>query len=152
MKINFLAHGVSLQRLNRSLQQTLDHHIGLHFVSIGCNYLQAQMPVDERTRQPYGLLHGGASAVMIESLGSVASYLLVAAAGKRAVGIEINANHVRGMTSGHVTGTVTALHVGLSTHVWDVRLHNPYGQMICVGRLTTAIVESNAVGDSEQQS
>lgn len=149
MNINFLARGVSLQRLNDSLQQTLDGHIGLQFVSAGGSFLQAQMPVNERTRQPYGLLHGGASAVMIESLGSVASYLLVAAAGQRAVGIAINANHVRGMTSGLVTGTVTALHVGRSTHVWDVRLHNSAQQLICVGRLTTAIVPTDAVGVSK---
>lgn len=152
MKLNFLARGVSLQRLNDSLQHTLDGHIGLHFVSIGGNFLQAQMPVNEHTRQPYGLLHGGASMVMIESLGSVASYLLVAAAGARSVGIEINANHVRGMTSGVVTGTVTALHVGRSTHVWDVRLRNPAQQLICVGRLTTAIVPADAVGVREPSS
>jgi len=145
MKHNFLARGTSLQQLNQGLRETLDAHIGLQFVAIGCDFLQAQMPVDERTKQPYGLLHGGASAVMIESLGSVASYLLVAASGKRAVGIEINANHVRGMTAGYVTGTVTALHVGRSTHVWDVRLRNADQQLVCVGRLTTAVVPTSAI-------
>jgi len=151
MNINFLAQGISLQRLNRSLAGTLDGHIGLHFVAIGRHFLQAQMTVSERTRQPYGLLHGGASAVMIETLGSVASHLLAAPAGKRAVGIEINANHVRGMRSGLVTGTVTALHVGRSTHVWDVRLHNPAQELVCVGRLTTAVMPAAAVGSGKSK-
>ncbi len=146
MNIDFLAHGINLQRLNRSLEGTLDGCIGLQFVSIGRHFLQAQMAVTERTRQPHGRLHGGASAVMIETLGSVASHLLVAAAGKSAVGMAINASHVRSMTSGLVTGTVTALHVGRSTHVWDVRLHNPAYQLVCVGRLTTTIIAAAAVG------
>lgn len=146
MMINFLKNGVSLRALNQQLSNTLDARIGLQFVSVGTNFLQAAMQVDQRTHQPYGLLHGGASAVMIESLGSVASYLLVAASDLRAVGIEINANHVRGMTTGTVTGTVKALHTGRTTHVWDVRLHNPAQQLVCVGRLTTAIVPAAAVG------
>ncbi len=137
---NLALTGATLSNLNRSSEKTLNALIGLQFTAIGTNFLQAELPVDERTHQPYGLLHGGASAAMIETLGSVASYLLVASTGQRAVGIEINANHVRGITEGKVIGTVTALHVGRSTHVWDVRIHNSKHQLISVGRLTTAIV------------
>lgn len=143
---NFTLTGATLAALNRSSRKTLNALMGLEFTSIGPDFIQAELPVDVRTHQPYGLLHGGASAALIETLGSVASYILVSHEGKRAVGIEINANHVRGITEGKVTGTVRALHVGRTTHVWEVRIHNPDGQLISAGRLTVAIVPGQSSG------
>ena len=137
---NFTLTGATLDALNRSSGKTLNALIGLQFTAIGPDFLQAELPVDERTHQPYGLLHGGASAALIETLGSVASYILVARTGQHAVGIEINANHVRGITEGKVIGTVRALHIGRTTHVWEVRIHNNKQQLISAGRLTAAIV------------
>lgn len=140
---NFTHTKVSLYQLNRSSHNTLNAAMGLQFTSMGADFIQCELPVDERTHQPQGLLHGGASAALIETLGSVASYILIAAEGKRAVGIEINANHVRGVTSGFVTGTVRALHVGRSTHVWEVRIHNSDQKLVCAGRLTVAIIANH---------
>ncbi len=137
---NFTQTGATLAALNRSSRNTLNELMGLQFTALGPDFIQAELPVDERTHQPYGLLHGGASAALIETLGSVASYILVARKGQRAVGIEINANHVRGITSGKVTGTVRALHTGRTTHVWEVRVHDSEQRLISAGRLTAAIV------------
>jgi len=137
---NFTASNISLDQLNHSSHNTINELMGVRFTSMGADFIQAVLPVDARTHQPQGLLHGGASAALIETLGSVASYILIASDNKRAVGIEVNANHVRGITSGFVTGTVRALHVGRSTHVWEVRIHNPEQKLICAGRLTVAIV------------
>lgn len=139
---NFTLTGANLKRLNRSSDKTLNALMGLEFTAIGPDFIQAELPVDERTHQPYGLLHGGASAALVETLGSVASYILVARDNKRAVGVEINANHVRGITEGKVIGTVKALHIGRTTHVWEIRVHNTSNQLICAGRLTVAIVPS----------
>ncbi len=137
---NFTLTNASLSGMNRSSENTLNALMGLKFTAVGADFIQAELPVDARTHQPYGLLHGGASAALIETLGSVASYILVAEQGKLAVGIEINANHVRGIRKGKVIGTVKGLHIGRSTHVWEVRVHNLQQQLICAGRLTTAIV------------
>lgn len=140
--VNFTLTGASLKNLNRSSHKTLNELMGLEFTAIGPDFIQAELPVDERTHQPYGLLHGGASAALIEILGSVASYILVARDGKRAVGVEINANHVRGITEGKVIGTVKGLHIGRTTHVWEIRVRNTNNQLISAGRLTVAIVAS----------
>jgi 1,4-dihydroxy-2-naphthoyl-CoA hydrolase len=98
------------------------------------------MPVDHRTNQPYGLLHGGASCVLAETLGSVASALVIDHSKFLCVGLEINANHIRGARSGHVTGIVTPLHLGSSTHVWDIRIYDEKDKLVCVSRLTVAII------------
>ena len=119
---------------------TMGEHLGIQWVEIGDNYLKASMPVDARTHQPFGLLHGGASCVLAETVGSVASYLVVDPALYRPVGLEINANHVRGVRSGRVTATATPLHVGSSTHVWDIKIHDEGMHLICVSRLTVAVV------------
>jgi len=138
---NHLTHsGITLTTLNRANLNTINDLIGLKFTAIGKDFMQAELPVDKRTRQPYGLLHGGASATLLETLGSVASYLLVESKAQHAVGIEINANHVRGVGSGKVIGTVRALHIGHTTHVWEVRIHNDKQQLVSVGRLTTMIM------------
>lgn len=119
---------------------TMGEHLGIEWVEIGDNYLKASMPVDARTHQPFGLLHGGASCVLAETVGSVASYLVVDPALYRPVGLEINANHVRGVRSGRVTATAIPLHLGSSTHVWDIKIHDEGMHLICVSRLTVAVV------------
>lgn len=99
------------------------------------------MPVDHRTRQPYGLLHGGASCVLAETIGSFASAMVIDPARFQCVGLEINANHVHSATDGYVTGVATPLHLGKATHVWDIKIYNDNGKMVCVSRLTLAIIE-----------
>src|SRR5882757_4156108 len=101
---------------------TMGAYLGMEFTEIGENYLKARMPVDDRTRQPYGLLHGGASAALAETLGSVASAYVIDREKYICVGLEINANHVRGVREGYVYGTATPLHIGKTTHVWDIRI------------------------------
>ena len=114
--------------------------MGIVFTELGEDFLRGTMPVDARTLQPYGLLHGGASVVLAETLGSLAANLcLDDQANQQAVGIEINANHLRGVTAGLVTGTARPVHVGRSTQVWDIRIEDDQGRAVCVSRLTLAI-------------
>ncbi|QEC67013.1 hotdog fold thioesterase [Panacibacter ginsenosidivorans] len=122
-------------------KNTLGEHIGMEFSEIGEDYLKATMPVDHRTHQPYGLLHGGASAALAETLGSVSSALVIDQEKFICVGIEINANHVRSVRSGIVTGTCTPIHIGATTHVWDIRIHDERNKLVCVSRLTVAILK-----------
>lgn len=129
----------TLEALNASSRDTAMEPLGIVFTEIGDDYLRATMPVDARTRQPYGLLHGGASALLAETLGSTAG-MLAAPEGKGCVGIEINANHLRGVREGTVTGTARALHVGRSTQVWEIRIEDGAGRLVCVSRLTLAVV------------
>ena len=131
---------VSLDELNRLSRGTLIEHLGIVFTGAGEDWLQATMPVDERTRQPYGLLHGGASVVLAETLGSSAGNLCVDTASQVGVGLEINANHLRAARTGVVTGTARALHVGRTTQVWEIRIENEAGKPVCISRLTLAVV------------
>jgi uncharacterized protein (TIGR00369 family) len=131
---------VSLDELNRLSRGTLIDHLGIVFTGAGEDWLQATMPVDERTRQPYGLLHGGASVVLAETLGSSAGNLCVDTASQVCVGLEINANHLRAVRTGVVTGTARALHVGRTTQVWEIRIENEAGKPVCISRLTLAVV------------
>jgi 1,4-dihydroxy-2-naphthoyl-CoA hydrolase len=128
------------EHLNRFSEKTMVQHIGIVFTEVGENYLKAKMPVDERTIQPAGLLHGGASVVLAETLGSVAAYLCVDPEKKTCVGIEINANHVRSARSGFVYGQVNPIHIGNSTHIWEIRITNEKDHLICVSRITLAIL------------
>lgn len=120
---------------------TMVSTIGIEITEIGENFLKARMPVDERTRQPYGLLHGGASAALAETLGSVASAHVIDRTQYYCVGLEINANHIRGVKEGYVFGTATPLHLGKTTHVWDIRIHDEKEKLVCVSRLTVAILQ-----------
>lgn len=120
-------------------QHTMGEHLGIEWTEVGADYLQARMPVDDRTRQPYGLLHGGASCVLAETIGSVASAMVVDHEKFYCVGMEINANHLRSVREGYVTGTVRPLHLGGTTHVWDIRITNEAGELVCVSRLTVAV-------------
>lgn len=119
---------------------TMGEHIGIEFTELGNDYIKARMPVDHRTRQPYGLLHGGASAVLAETLGSIASALVVDHTKYLCVGLEINANHIRSAREGFVTGIVTPLHLGRQTHVWDIKIYTEDDKLVCVSRLTVAIL------------
>nr|WP_244858729.1 MULTISPECIES: hotdog fold thioesterase [Lysobacter] len=113
--------------------------LGILFTEIGYDFLRATMPVDARTRQPYGLLHGGASVLLAETLGSSAGMLCVGE-GEGCVGIEINANHVRGVREGLVTGTARPLHVGRQTQVWEIRIEDERARLVCISRLTLAVI------------
>lgn len=117
--------------------------LGIRFTDIGPDYLAGTMPVDERTRQPYGLLHGGASAALAETLGSFGCYLTLNPDTHYNVGLEINANHIRGVREGLVTGTARPLHAGRRTHVWEIRVADERDRLVCVSRLTLAILERN---------
>jgi len=120
---------------------TMAEHLGIEWTEVGPDFLKARMPVDHRTKQPYGLLHGGASCVLAETIGSVASAMVVDHAKFYCVGLEINANHIRSAKEGVVTGTATPLHLGATTHVWDIRLHDNNEKLICVSRLTVAVIK-----------
>jgi 1,4-dihydroxy-2-naphthoyl-CoA hydrolase len=131
---------VSLDELNMLSRGTLIEHLGIVFTGAGEDWLQATMPVDARTRQPYGLLHGGASVVLAETLGSSAGNLCLDTREQVAVGLEINANHLRAVREGTVTGTARALHVGRTTQVWEIRIEDGRGRAACISRLTLAVV------------
>ena len=129
----------TLDQLNTMSANTAIAALGIVFTEIGADFLRATMPVDARTHQPFGLLHGGASALFAETLGSTAGGL-AAPEGHGVVGIEINANHLRGVRAGTVTGTTRALHVGRSTQVWEIRIEDAAGKLVCISRLTLAVV------------
>jgi 1,4-dihydroxy-2-naphthoyl-CoA hydrolase len=131
---------LSLDKLKPLGPGTMSEHLGIEWSGIGEDYLQARMPVDKRTLQPYGLLHGGASCALAETVGSVASAMVVDHSKFFCVGLEINANHIRSAREGHVTGTATAIHLGKSTHVWDIRITDEQKKLICICRLTMAII------------
>jgi 1,4-dihydroxy-2-naphthoyl-CoA hydrolase len=114
--------------------------IGIEFTEIGDDFIKATIPVDARTHQPYGILHGGASVVLAESLGSVASTLIIDTEKYMAVGLEVNANHLRPVKEGKVTGICTPVHIGGKTHVWDIKMYDDRGKMNCISRLTVAII------------
>ena len=113
--------------------------LGIELTELGDDFLRGRMPVDARTLQPFGLLHGGASVALAETLGSMAGNLCLEA-DRRAVGLEINANHLRAVTEGHVTGTARPLHLGRSTQVWEIRIEDALGRLTCISRLTLAVV------------
>ena len=131
---------VTLDQFNALNRDTMMQAIGIVFTEVGDDFLRATMPVDTRTHQPYGLLHGGASVALAETLGSAAGMMLVDPAREIVVGIEINANHLRGVKSGNVTGTARALHIGRSTQVWEIRIEDEGQRLVCISRLTLAVV------------
>ena len=133
-------HPADLERINGWNANSMVDHLGITIVEVGDDYLRGTMPVDQRTKQPFGLLHGGASVALAETLGSLAGTMCLDAAKEMAVGIDINANHVRAVTGGVVTGTARPLHVGRNTQVWDIRIENEDGKLVCISRLTLAVV------------
>ncbi len=119
---------------------TMAEHLGMEWTEIGDDYIKIKMPVDHRTKQPYGLLHGGASCALSETAGSVASQLVIDPNKFICVGLEINANHIRSARQGYVTGIAKPLHLGATTHVWDVKIYDELDKLICISRLTVAIL------------
>jgi 1,4-dihydroxy-2-naphthoyl-CoA hydrolase len=119
---------------------TMGEYVGIEWMEVGPDYLKARMPVDHRTIQPYGLLHGGASAVLAETIGSVGSAMVVDHTQFYCVGLEINANHIRSARDGFVIGKGTPIHIGKSTHVWDIRIVDEKEKLVCVSRLTVAVL------------
>ena len=131
---------VDIAAVNALRDDCMVGHLGITITEAGEDWLRGTMPVDARTRQPYGLLHGGASVALAETLGSMAGGLCVDPQREAVVGLEINANHLRAVRSGVVTGTARALHVGRTTQVWEIRIENEAGKPVCVSRLTLAVV------------
>lgn len=140
MKYIWFQKDITRDQLNDLGKGTMTEHLGFEWGEIGSDFLTGSLPVDHRTKQPYGLLHGGASCVLAETLGSVASALVIDQTKFICVGIEINANHVRSARAGKVIGKVSPLHLGKSSHVWDIKIHNEEDELICISRLTVAIL------------
>lgn len=130
-----------LDKLNEITGENMNTHLGIRFTGITGNSLEATVPVSEKTRQPYGILHGGASAALAETVGSYASSMVVDREQYMVVGMEINANHLKPVLSGYVRAVCSPLHLGKSSHVWDIRIYDDGQQLICVSRLTVAVVE-----------
>ncbi|MEI7628836.1 MAG: hotdog fold thioesterase [Bacteroidota bacterium] len=122
-------------------KNTMGEFLGIEFVELGDDYIKATMPVDERTKQPYGLLHGGASVVLAETLGSIGAVLTVDPELFQCVGLEINANHIRGVKQGIVTGIARPIHMGATTQVWDIRIFDEREKLVCVSRHTVAVIK-----------
>ncbi|MGF1682883.1 hotdog fold thioesterase [Photobacterium minamisatsumaniensis] len=129
----------TLESLNQTSTNTLVEHLGIEYVSFDGGSLSAVMPVDSRTHQPLGMLHGGASVVLAETLGSIAANLCVDE-GKYCVGLDINANHIRGMRSGLVKGTTSPIHIGATTQVWQIEIVDERERLVCTSRLTMAVM------------
>lgn len=132
---------IRIETLNKLSENTLISHLGIVCTELGKDYICGKMPVDERTRQPIGLLHGGASVVLAETLGSFGSSACIDPNSQSVVGLEINANHVRAVKEGFVYGKAQLLHFGKKTHLWEVRIQNEAGQLVCISRLTIAVLD-----------
>lgn len=132
--------GITLEGLNQMGQNTLVAHLGIEYTAIGKDFVTARMPVDQRTHQPFGMLHGGASVVLAETLGSVAANCCLDPQKQYAVGLDINANHIRSVRSGWVYGTTRPVHIGKSTQVWEIRITSEDEALVCLSRITMAVM------------
>lgn len=131
---------ITLEALNALSKDTLAEHIGIEFTAVGPDFLEAKMPVDSRTQQPFGMLHGGASVSLAETLGSVAATCCVDMERQFCVGLEINANHIRSARTGYVKGVARPIHIGKKTQVWEIRILNDL-ELICISRITLAVLD-----------
>src|SRR5690606_37509755 len=131
---------ITVESLNSMGKGSMIEHLGIVFTEIGSDYLSATMPVDHRTKQPHGLLHGGASVVLAETLGSVAANSVIDTSKYYCVGLDINATHIRSAKSGYVIGTTKALHIGKTTQVWEIIIQDQDSQLVCISRLTMAVL------------
>jgi 1,4-dihydroxy-2-naphthoyl-CoA hydrolase len=131
---------VTSEELNKLGLNTMAERIGIEITEVGEDYLKGRMPVDSRTVQTYGILHGGASAALAETLGSIAGVLAIDPENEYCVGMEINANHVRSVRGGYVYGKATPLHIGKRSHVWEIRIEDGEGKLVCISRLTLAVI------------
>lgn len=139
--MRIFSENLSLDTLNGLSRNTMAETIGIEFTAIGPDYLEAKMPVDRRTHQPFGLLHGGASVALAETLGSVAASCCVDMKRQFCVGLEINANHIRGVQAGYVKGITKAIHIGKKTQVWEIRITNEKDELVCISRITMAVLD-----------
>ncbi|MGJ8688072.1 MAG: hotdog fold thioesterase [Gammaproteobacteria bacterium] len=131
---------LDIESINNGNKGSAVESLGIEFTEIGDDYVKGRMPVDSRTIQPYGILHGGASVLLAETLGSIAANYCLRGEGQQAVGLEINANHLRSVASGWVIGTARPIHIGGSTQVWEIRIENEDGQPTCISRITMAVI------------
>lgn len=131
----------SIEALNKQSENNMVEHLGIVFTAVSENSISAKMPVDHRTKQPLGLLHGGANVVLAETLGSIASSLTLDLEKHFCVGLEINANHLKSVREGFVTGTASPIHLGKSTQVWEIKIVNELEQLCCISRITMAILD-----------
>ncbi|WP_109125344.1 hotdog fold thioesterase [Dyella sp. C11] len=136
---------ISLERINGWSANTMMETLGIRITEFGDDWIRGTMPVDHRTHQPYGLLHGGASVALAETLGSTAAMLTLDPAQEVAVGLDINANHIRGARSGIVTGTARMVHIGRTTQVWEIRIETEAGELVCISRITMAVIPARVV-------
>ena len=132
---------IQLKNINKFNNGCMVSHIGIEYTELGVDYICGKMPVDKRTKQPLGLLHGGANVTLAETLGSMASNLYLDDKVEYAVGLDINANHLKSATSGYVYGKAKAVHIGKKTHVWEIKITNEKNQLCCISRLTMAILQ-----------
>jgi 1,4-dihydroxy-2-naphthoyl-CoA hydrolase len=132
------------EQLNDRAMRSMSGYLGIRFTEIGPDFLRATMPVNEHTHQPFGMLHGGASVTLAETVGSVASLMCVDNEQYRCVGQEVNANHLRGVSSGTVTATARPFHLGARSHVWHIEIRDESERLVCVSRLTMAVIEHRA--------
>lgn len=133
--------GVTTESLNTLSANTMVSHLGIEFTRVGDDFIEAKMPVDVRTQQPLGLLHGGASVTLAETLGSVAATCCVDHETQYCVGLDINANHVKSAKRGYVYGITKPIHIGKKTQVWEIRIVNEQNELICISRITMAVID-----------
>lgn len=139
--MSIFQQGVTLQQANKMCENTLVSHLGIEFTAIGEDYIEAKMPVDHRTHQPMGLLHGGASVALAETMGSVGAVCTLDNAKQYCVGLEINANHIKSARSGFVFGMARPIHLGKKTQVWEIKITNEQKELVCISRITMAILD-----------
>jgi 1,4-dihydroxy-2-naphthoyl-CoA hydrolase len=132
---------VTLEMLNKMSVNTMLQHVGIQFTKVGDGTIEARMPVDHRTHQPFGLLHGGASVTLAETLGSVAAMCCLDSSTQYCVGLDINANHIKSVKDGFVVGTVKPIHIGKKTHVWEIKIVTEKEELVCISRITMAILD-----------
>jgi 1,4-dihydroxy-2-naphthoyl-CoA hydrolase len=132
---------LTLDVLNKMSAKTMVEHLGIAFTRFGEDFIEATMPVDHRTHQPLGLLHGGASVTLAETLGSVAATCCIDMSKQYCVGLDINANHIKSVREGLVTGITKPIHIGKKTHVWEIRITNEQQELVCISRITMAVID-----------
>lgn len=134
---------LTLEYLKNMRKNTILEHLGIEFTAVGADYIEAKMPIDHRTKQPHDMLHGGASVVLAETLGSIAANSCLDVDKQYCVGLEVNANHIKSVKDGYVYGKTTPLHVGKRTQVWEIKICNEQKQLVCVSRITMAVLDKN---------
>ena len=139
--MSFIKKGITLEQLNKLSPNTLAGNLGIEFIEIGDDFISAKMPVDHRTHQPMGMLHGGASVALAETMGSIGAYCCLDSGLQYCVGLEINANHIKSIKEGFVIGTAKPIHIGKKTQVWEIKIKNEQQELICISRITMAVID-----------